>query len=274
MTTPFAPRRRRPPGLYRLARGFRRASLIAFILILLFVATAAYSAVEVVRSSPSAGNFVAALAPNDTVVLTGHLNFSNPGLYPISAFTVHVRVLNASGLYLGEGTVGPVTLPSGSDQGVAIQFDLPVSNTGPGASLLTTDQYLNVSVWGNATYAYLFPISIAVETNKSWGAPFANLAVSVGAPSVGNGSATVPVTVQFQNHAKFIEDGTLEFSVISPNSQICGTGSYEVSVFPGGQFDETTDIGLSGGCSPAGGHLVSEYVGNGATIPLPEEPIP
>jgi hypothetical protein len=274
VTSPFAPRRRRPPGLYRLSRGFRRLSLLVLVLILLFVATVAYSAFEVVRSSPTAGNFVAALAPNDTVVLTGHLNFSNPGLYPISGFTVHVRVLNASGLYLGDGSIGPVTLPSGSSQGIAIMFDLPISNTGPGASLLTTDQYLNVSVWGNATYAYLFPISIAVQTNKSWGAPFANLAVSVGAPSGGNGTATVPVTVQFQNHAKFIEDGSLDFSVVSPNSQVCGTGSFAISVFPGGQFDQTTNIGLSPGCSPAGGHLVSVYVGNGATVPLPQEAIP
>jgi len=274
VTLPSYQRYRRPPPLYRLARAFRRAATIALVLVLVFLATAVYSAVEVVRSGPSAGNFSAAFAANDTVAVSGILNFQNPGFYPISGFSVHVRVLNESLVYLGEGSFGPVTLASGSSQAIQIAFYLPLGTSGPGASLLTQDQNLNVSVWGNATYAYLFPISIAVETNKSWGAPFANLAISVGTVTVSGTGAVAPVTIQFDNHAKFTESGTLDFSLLSSNDVSCGSDSLDVAVPPGGLFDQTTDVALSSGCSPAGGHLEAVYVGNGGTIPLPPEKIP
>jgi len=274
VSNPLGQPYRRPPGLYRLARAFRRVSLVVFVLIILFLASAIYSAVEVVRSGPSTGGFGATFAANDTVAVSGILNFSNPGFYPISGFAVHIRVLNQSQVYLGEGSAGPVTLASGSNQPITITFYLPVGSSGPGASLLTQDQTLNVSVWGNATYAYLFPISIAVETNKSWGAPFADLAISVGTPVPGMGGAVVPVTVQFQNHAKFADSGELTFAIVPTGGPSCGSGSFDLDVGPGQQFGQTTNVPISMGCSPSGAQLEAEYVGNGVTIPLPPERIP
>lgn len=274
MSNPWFPPRRTPPGLYRLARAFRRISLLILVVAILFLATAIYSAVQVVRSGPTAGNFGASFDSNDTVAVTGDLNFTNHGFYPISAFSVHVRVLNESHVYLGEGSFGPVSLPSGALQPIAIAFYLPIGTSGPGESLLTEDQVLNVSVWGNATYAYLIPVSIAVETNKSWGAPFADLAVSVGAPMPTSGGYEVPVTIQWQNHASFDEAGTLEFSVVSGNGPTCGSSSFPVSVPSGGSFDQTKDVSIVNGCSPVGGTIAAEYVLNGLTIPLPPERIP
>ena len=274
VSNPWFPQSRTPPGLYRLARWFRRISLVLLVVVILFLASAAYSAVEVVRSGPTAGNFSASFDSNDTVAVTGDLNFSNHGFYPISAFSVHVRVLNQSSVYLGQGSFGPVTLASGALQPITIAFYLPIETSGPGASLLTENQVLNVSVWGNATYAYLIPVSIAVETNKSWGAPFADLQVSVGAPVPVSGGYAVPVTIQWQNHASFDEAGTLDFSVVSANGPSCGGSSFPVSVPPGGSFDQTKDVSIVSGCSPAGGTVAAEYLSGGLTIPLPPEPIP
>jgi len=274
VSNPWFPPSRTPPGLYRLARAFRRVSLVLLVLVLVFLASAIYSAVEVVRSGPTAGNFSAAFVSNGTVAVSGDLNFSNNGFYPISDFSVHVRVLNQSLDYLGEGSFGPITLPSGAVQPITITFHLPVGSSGPGASLLTQDQVLNVSVWGNATYAYLIPVSIAVETNKSWGAPFADLEVSIGTPFSGGVGIEVPVTIQYENHAKFDESGTLQFSVVSANGPSCGGSSFPVSVPAGSGFDQTKDVSIQSGCSPAGGTLVAAYVTNGLTIPLPPEAIP
>jgi len=274
VSLPVYPPFRHPPALYRLARAFRRISLVVLVLILLFLGTALYSAVEVLRSGPSTGPFTAGFGPNDTVAVSGSLNFSNPGFYPISAFSVHLRVVNASHVYLGEGSFGPVDLPNGATQPITITFYLPVSSTGPGGSLLTEDQTLNVSVWGNATYAYLFPISISVETNKSWGAPFADLSIGVGTPVASGAGAVVPVTIQFQNHAKFAESGELNFALVPLGGPSCGGGSFDLAVPPGGQFDQTTNVPISSGCSPSGGSLEAVYVGNGGTIPLPPQRIP
>jgi hypothetical protein len=274
VSSPWFPQSRTPPGLYRLARAFRRISLIVLVVVLLFLASAAYSAVEVVRSGPTAGNFSAAFSSNGTVAVSGDLNFSNNGFYPISDFSVHIRVLNQSQVYLGTGSFGPVTLSSGAVQPIMVTFDLPVGTSGPGASLLTQDQVLNVSVWGNATYAYLIPVSIAVETNRSWGAPFANLEISVGTPFPGGGGFEVPVTIQFQNHAKFDESGVLQFSVVSANGPSCGGSSFSVSVPAGSAFDQSKNVPISAGCSPAGGTLNAQYIANGLTIPLPPEAIP
>ena len=74
MSLPVYPPFRHPPALYRLARAFRRISLVVLVLILLFIGTALYSAVEVLRSGPSTGPFTAGFGPNDTVAVSGSLN--------------------------------------------------------------------------------------------------------------------------------------------------------------------------------------------------------
>jgi hypothetical protein len=268
------PRSRTPPPLYWVARLLRRLSVVVLVVILVFLGTVAYSAVRLVQSSPQTGGYVASFGSNDTVAVTGSLELSNPGFYPVAGFTLGLRILNDSGAFLGTLRAGPVTLAPGGTTAFPIALYLPIAAGSAAESLLVTDQYLTVGIWGNTTYAYLFPISVHFTQTKLWGAPFSNLKVTAGAPTFMGGSLVIPITVTFTNDATFTEFGSLNFEVVQANGLGCGGGSFSLNVPPGTLFDQTQNVGISTSCSTAGGHVSSTFVSGGTTVPLPSEPLP
>jgi hypothetical protein len=270
-----SPRYRKPPPLYRLARALRRIGVLLLVLVILFVATALYSAYETARSGASSSNFGYAFGANNTVVLSGNFSFSNGGIYPIDGFTVHLRVENTSGTFLGESSVGPVNFAPGGRSTFPVVFVLPIAVGTAAASLLTTDQYLNETLYANATFAYVFPVSVELAKNSSWGAPFADLSLSVGTPTTMGGTTVVPVTVQFENDASFEDAGSLEAKLVSESGTVCGSGTYSIEVPPQTPYSQTNDVTLTTGCSIAGGTVVAIYTTSGGqTVALPPEAIP
>jgi hypothetical protein len=268
------PTHRRPPPIYRLARALRWISTIVLVALIIFAGTVVYSAVQVARSSAQSRGLSASFAANGTVEVGGSFTLSNPGVYPISGFTLTARIENSSGVNLGEIGVGPSGIAAFSTGVFPIALYLPVSSSGPTASLLTVDQTLRVNAWGNATYAYLFPLSIELAENRSWGAPFEGFTASLGTPTGGGGTITIPVTVTFSNHASFPDTGTLSFVIESAAHVSCGGSQFSISAEPGSLYDQTQDVTLSSGCSPAGGQILSTYSTGGTPIPLPPEAIP
>jgi hypothetical protein len=262
---------RRLPPLYRLARGLRRASVLVLVLLILFTASVVYSTSEVTRSPPQVGSFSVAFGSNGTMILAGSLTLSNPGFYPVDGFTLVAHVTNTSGHPLGSFVLGPETLASAATDEYPVDLYLPISATGAGASLLVDSQYLQIALWGNATFGYIFPAGITINETKAWEAPFSHLNLTAGTPAP-NGS--VPVTVSFQNDASLTEVGTLRVSVVAATGIICGTTSWTIDVGQGQQFDQTQAVTLSPGCSPAGGTVTGEYITTGYTVPLPSEAIP
>ena len=274
MSSSLAPHFRRPPGLYRVARLFRRLSLLVLVVLILFMVSVGYSAVEFVRSSPQSGDYSASFVANDTVSVSGSMSLSNPGFYPVAGFSLGLRIENASGAFLGALSTTPRTIAPGTTTTIPVELSLPISAAGPAVSLLITDQFLSVGVWGNATYAYLFPVSIHFVQQKSWGAPFANLAISAGTPVAGGGGVTVPITVTFANHADFAESGTLQVALESSSGATCGAGAFPMDVPPGAFYDQTESLALASGCPISGGSAVAVFVSGSETIPLPPEGIP
>lgn len=264
---------RSPPGLYRTARLLRRLSTVIVVLLLLYVGTAIYSAARVVESGSPSGSYSAEFAPNNTVEVLGSLAFSNPGLYPIQGFQVALQVLNSTGVFLGESRDGPADLPAGGSASFPIVIYVPVAANSPAGSLLVSDQPITVAAWGNATYAYLFPISVHFTENETWGAPFAELRLSAGSVSNSSGSTVVPVTVSFANHATVSDDGTVAVTVEDANGIACGGATYPVAVSPGVSYSQTETITLTEGCPLAGGSVDATYSTGGVTVVLPPEAI-
>jgi hypothetical protein len=273
MSTVLPLEHHRPPRLYRLARLFRRLSVVVLVVLIVFVATAIYSAARVVQSSPQAGGFSPALAGNNTLEISGSVAFANPGFYPVTGFSVAVRVLNETGILLGSSTNGPTTLNAGGTTVFPVSIFIPVEPGGPAASLLVTDQTLNASVWGNATFAWLFPVSVHFAQNRSWGAPFADLSVAPGTPVMQNGTTVVPVSLSFSNDASFLVAGNLALLLAASNGVRCGNTTYTLDVPGGSSYMQTQDVTLSPGCSLAGGTAQATYTGSGVRVTLPPEPL-
>jgi hypothetical protein len=272
MSSPLARPRPRPPGIYRAARALRRAAVIVLVLTVVFVAFVGYSAVQIVHSRPQVGNSSTTLEPNGSVAYSTSFTLNNPTYFAIQSFQLQVRIANTSGAVLVDDATPATTVPAGATSYVPFTFYLPLSSGT--TSLLTVDQYLDWNVWGNASYGYLFPVSIGVSTERSWGAPFANLSVRVGTPFMMNGTLEVPIELSFVDNANFADMGTVNFQVVSSGGATCSTGSFSIDV-PGGQaYSMMQNAAIASGCNPSGGNVNSQYFQNGASIPLPSEAIP
>lgn len=263
-----------PPGIYRLARAMRRLGGVVLALLLIYAATVAYSAEQVATSSQQSHSLSAQFAPNGTIEVTGSLTLSNPGIYPIQAFELLGRISNGTGVFLGQMHVGPTTIASGTTGVFPIAISLPISSSGPAASLLTVDQTLVVRAWANATYAYLFPLSVSLFENRSWGAPFEGFRATPGAPVPQGAGMAIPVTIVFSNHASSADQGTLIIGIESAGFTTCGTDTLDLAVASGDSYDQTQDVTLASGCSPAGGQLLVTYATPSGTVAFPPEAIP
>ena len=273
MAVVLLPHLQRPPRLYRVARALRRVSVIVLVIVLLVLALEVASAAQVLQSRPGTGGLSAAFAPNDTVAMNGSFSLHNTGFLPISGLSLEFRIL-AGGTFLGASSSGPVSISAGDSAVVPIALYVPIESSTVGFLLLTSDQTLSIRIWANATYGYLFPVSIGSIANKSWGAPFAHYSLLVGMPSVVNGSTTVPVTLSFEDHASFGESGTIDFAIVSSGGTVCGSGSVPVSVSPQGNFLAQRTVPLVTGCSPRGGSATATYVASSLALPLPTESLP
>jgi hypothetical protein len=262
----------KPPGLYRTSRALRRASVIVLVVIIVFVAFVVYSAVQVAKSRPQVGNSTSQLESNNTVGITASLSISDPSYLPIQNFEIQVEIRNGSGLSLVDTTIGPTTIAAGGTANVPLDLYIPI--TAEGESLLTQNQNLAWNIWGNASYGYLFSISLGAETNRSWGAPFADLHVTVGTPSGSGGTYSVPITLSFTDDASFADTGTLSFQVVPASGPSCGSGAFSLDVPANSPYNSTQSVGLTSGCDPAGGEVTSQFVGDGIDVTLPPEAIP
>ncbi len=274
MGSPFVRQVRRPPFAYRLARGLRRLSSVVLVLLMLYLATVAYSTYALAQSGPPAGSYTAGFVANDSLAVQGEFSIANPGLYPVEGLALTLRVLNSSGGFLGLVRSGSVTLAPGGTTTFPVAVYVPITPSSAAASLLVTDQVLSVGVWGNATYAYLFPVSIHFVQNRWWGAPFNGFRASAGVPSVSGGNVVVPITISFSNHAPLTETGALTLILRSSGGAPCGSTTFVLNVPSNSTFDQTQNVALASGCSISGGSAVATYTSGGTTIVLPPEAIP
>jgi len=265
---------RTPPRLYRVSRLLRRISLVVLIVVLLYLASAVYSAVRLVESSAPSGKFSTAFAENNTVVIQGSVSISNPGYYPVNGFDLSLRVLNRTGTLLGTSSDGPTQIAAGNSTSFPVAIYVPVVAGTAAGSLLVADQPLTTIVWANATYAYLIPISVHFIENRSWGAPFDSLRVAPGTITGFDGSTVAPVSVSFLNHAPFPDTGTLEVMLVTASSVVCGSTTLTLDVPSGADYDQTQDVPITSGCPLEGGSVLASYTSSGVTLELPPEAIP
>jgi len=269
-----APVHRSPPAIYRVARALRWFGIIVLVLLIVYAGSVAYSAYEAAHATVESRSLTGVLVENGNIEVSGSFTLSNPGLYPISGLELAVRLANDTGVHLGTVNVGPDTVDGGGTGEFPIAISLPIAASSAAESLLFVDQYIEVGAWANVTYAYLFPISVALTETRSWGAPFEGFDASLGTPKSVNGSVVVPVTLTWSNHASFAEQGSISFVVDSAAQADCGGGSFPMNVAPGAVYDQTQDVTLSSGCSPAGGELLASITVDGSTTSFPPEPIP
>lgn len=274
MTALLVPVYRQPPAIYRAARALRRFGIIVLVLLILYAGSVGYSAYEAAHATVESRTLTGVLVANGNLDIGGSFTLSNPGIYPIAGLELAVRLANDTGVHLGTVTVGPDTVDGGGTGLFLISISLPIAASSAAESLLFVDQYIEVNAWANVTYAYLFPLSVALSETRSWGAPFEGFHATVGTPTLVNGTIVAPVTLFWANHASFTEQGAISFVIDSASGAQCGSGGFSMDVPPGSVYDQTQGVDLSSTCSPAGGELLASLTVEGSTTTFPPEPIP
>jgi hypothetical protein len=188
-------------------------------------------------------------------------------LTDVSVFTL---VESPNGTILASGGSPVVTIGAGGVTRVPFTISLGLEAKAEARALLTQDANLPSITWANATYVGLFQVQVVVPQKVSWGAPLFGLNVAAGTPTPqANGTAAVPLTVSFSDHAKFPVDGRAEYTLRS-NGAVCTSGALPVAVGPGQSYHGGTTAYLGPSCSPSGATLTLRFVGNGwALSPFP-----
>src|SRR5271170_5652872 len=263
----------RPPALWRTARIFRILGYVALAIVVVFVGTAIYFALQDRPQFATGAQTTTFIASNSTVELTLGLNLSDPGAYPISGIGVSAQVRLPDGTLVARGGSPEVTVAARSTAVVPIDLWVPL-DAGSDV-LLTHNVQLLQAFWANATYASLFTLHFDQSKNTTWGAPFYQFNATPGGPvPQSNGTLLVPVGITWQNAATFGEQGTVLLQVLSSSDQACGSDDLPVDVPGGTNADLTASFYLTGSCDPSGGTLVATYSGAGLSFAFPPEPIP
>lgn len=258
------------PALWRLARLLRRLAVVWLVVVIVFLATVAYSGSQIRPKNETGPTSPPTISGNNTITLTGSLNVSNPGWYPLTDLSVFTVVENPNGTILATGGSPAVTIGAGGTTRVPFTISLSLDARSEARALLTQDENLPSVTWANASYVGLFQVQVVVPLNVSWGAPLYGLSVAAGNPTLEpNGTAAVPLTVSFSDHSKFRVDGQAEYTLRS-NGVVCTSGALPVAVGPGQSYNGGTTAYLGSGCSPSGATLTLRFVGNGwALSPFP-----
>jgi hypothetical protein len=263
----------RPPALWRTARILRILGYVALAILIVFVATAIYSAVQARPQFNTGSESTTFLATNSTVELALGLNLSNPGAYPISGVGISAQVRLPDGTLVARGGSPDVTVAPGTTATLPIELWVPL-DAGSDV-LLTHDLELRQAFWANATFAGVFALEFNDSKNASWGAPFYQFNATAGTPTPEpNGTVEVPVEISWQDAASFDEVGSVLLQVRSPSQQVCGSDQLPVDVAAGSNADLPASFYLAPSCDPAGGTLQATYTGNGLTFAFPPEAIP
>lgn len=255
----------RPPRLVRVTRALKRASLILFVVFILYLATIAYSFGTVAKDlHPNGGSTPATfvLVGASTILGSQSLNVSNPGLYSL-ALDGGVVVYTSAGSVIGHGTTPSGRIAAGASGMLAFDVLVSVAPRTPGQALLTNSATLEFGIWVNVTVGLVLvvPVSAHLVQNESWGAPFLGAVVS--ANVVGSHAN---LTLAFRNDASFSLAGSLAFQLLTPGGASCGAGAFGVSTPSGQPFDQTTEVSSS--CANLTGDSFVATLGGGFGSPF------
>ncbi len=271
----------KPSALYRLAQVLRVLAILALVFLVLFLATVAYSAVEmgegIARQSGSLQHSDTASLVGTAVVVNVTFPIRNDGYYNVRGLTLVAIFSNdtiQSAPIAVTETAAPVSIPGHGSSTISLLTEFDLANPA-GPFLLLNDANINGTLFLNASYAAVIPVNLEVGFHYHWGAPFANLTYDVGTPTPeSNGTIAVPVTVHFENHTPGLSVvGMLNVVVTQSNGTACTRQSFPVHTTEG-PVTLTQTFYAPETCQLSGATIASTFVGSGFDISLPTETLP
>jgi hypothetical protein len=217
-----------PSALYRLAQILRVLAILALVFLVLFLATVAFSAVElgegIAKQAGSLHHSESAAIVGTDILVNVTFPVANQGYYNVRDLTL-VAIFSNETIQtapLAVTTGGPANIPGHGQGSLSLLTSFDMANPA-GPFLLLNDAEIQGTVFMNASYAEIIPVNLEVGFDYHWGAPFANLSYDVGTPTPEmNRTVEIPVTIFFENHTPGLAiDGNLAVVVSDPNGTLC-----------------------------------------------------
>jgi hypothetical protein len=273
----------KPSALYRFAQVLRVLAILALVFLVLFLATVAFSAVQlgegIAKKSGSLQHSESATIVGTDILVNVTFPIPNQGYYNVRGLTLVAIFTNQTiqSTPLAVTTGGPANIPGHGQGNVSLLTSFDMSNPA-GPFLLLNDALVQGELFLNATYAAIVPVNLVVGFNYHWGAPFANLSYVLGTPvPQENGTVAIPVTISFENHTPGLAiTGNVAVTVTQPNGTVCTRQTFPVETHEGPvTLPETFYAPES--CSFSGDTITSVFTSPGPppfSINLPTETIP
>ena len=215
------------------------ATIILWIILLLFVVTAAYSASQIV---PRFGKLDAS-ASNGTLTASVPISIYNGGFYDISKFNITTQIADNQGSAITTSSTFVPSIPQRVNTTITHRISLSIEQAIASnlTHLLFNDSELGVKALVKLAYARVVPIEIGANFTMPWGAPLANLTLgrlSVSPYNVTHVRVTIPFS--FENHSFIEMNGTARLELVDNLNRSVGRSDIAFDAPPGTQFQ--TDI--------------------------------
>ena len=199
------------------------ATTFFWIFIIIFAATAAYSAKDLQFNF---GDPVTSMTTDNQMIFSMPINIVNRGLYNIGYFNITSKITDSNDVEIvHNSTVVPV-IRKGEE--ITVYHDLAMNVTSMlqrYQDYLFNDSELRVYESVGLRLAEVIPVQASGNFTVPWGAPLYNLAV--GTPQFTPVNLThfrVSVPISFENHAFFDLSGNLHVRMYSSSGALIGQG--------------------------------------------------
>lgn len=216
------------------------ATIVLWILVIIFSGTAVYSAMQV---GIEQGEPQVTLS-NGVAITSVPFIINNKGFYDITNFGITTSITDKSGTSISNSTTPATSIPKNSNvtrtHNISVVLrDILARNL---TYMLTNDTVLDVDMSVSLTYAHAIPLRISFNTTMPWGAPIYDLTVS-GISIVSPNQ--VNVSLGFENHAFFGLDGTMRLEIVDESDNKIGSRTVDISVPPESIYDETIPVTIT-----------------------------
>ncbi len=205
------------------------ATMIFWIMIIIFSVTAVYSVTKLVVSFGE----VEMLPSSQGITFSVPFSINNDGYYELADLNLTTCVTDPDGTILDQSETFIPSIPPGTNVNethkVLINLDTLMSIDY--IPLLLNDSSFEVEFFGSLNFARVVPVQLSTNTTISWGAPFAHF--SVGRISVSSHNRThgeVSIPVSFENHAILDLKGTLKLEFYSDPQEQIAFGQTDINV--------------------------------------------
>jgi hypothetical protein len=224
-------------------RALSIATIIFWIIILAFVITLVYSAMNI-RIELGDHQIT---TTNETLTISIPLHINNTGFYDITDLNITTSLTNNDGTFLTYASTTVESIPYGNGKTVFHNITVNINDMiAKSQSLLFNDTVLNFTQTFKLTLAHAVPIHLSTNQTLEWGAPLYNFTMTkpVFEPSVTpNQKATV--TVSFENHSSYFNiNGTMRIQIFNDQNQLVGEATRTLNVESHSRFEDKIELNI------------------------------